>query len=54
MVQGITTAAQYAQLGQKSENTEPPDFSKVKLGYITMVINQIKTQLILVEQHQLY
>lgn len=50
----ITTAAEYARLGQPSQSTGDPDLSKVKLAYITISINQLKTQLMLLQQHPLY
>ena len=49
----ITTAAEYAKLGTTQEPVTP-DYSQVKLAYIDMVINMVKTQTMLVTQHPLF
>lgn len=51
----ITTAVQLARMGQPSTDANKEvDFSTVKLGYITIVNSQVKTQLMLVQQFPLF
>ena len=50
----ITTAADYAKLGTVQTSPDTTDFSTMKLAYITIVMNQLKTQLMLVTHHPVY
>jgi NADPH-dependent 7-cyano-7-deazaguanine reductase QueF len=50
----ITTAAEYAASLNTTPSTGTPDWNTVKLAYIDMIINQLKTQTMLVTQHPLF